>query len=87
MTLRPIPLLCLAYAVGMPEVKGVDAAMGGVKSLLAPAPAAASGSPAAKRPTSAAPTTAHPAESAPRAAPARHGDQVPTVASRASQPA
>lgn len=37
-----IPLLCLAYAVGMPEVKGVDAAMGGVKSLLAPAPAAAS---------------------------------------------
>ncbi|MBS0618771.1 MAG: phosphatidylserine decarboxylase [Spirochaetes bacterium] len=37
-----IPLLCLAYAVGMPEVKGVDAAMGGVKSFLAPAPAAAS---------------------------------------------
>jgi len=37
-----IPLLCLAYAVGMPEVKGVDYAMGGVKALLAPTPAAAS---------------------------------------------
>lgn len=37
-----IPLLCLAYASGLPEVKGVDSAMGGVKSLLAPAPAAAS---------------------------------------------
>jgi phosphatidylserine decarboxylase len=37
-----IPLLCLAYAVGLPEVKGVDAAMGGVKALLAPSPAAAS---------------------------------------------
>lgn len=41
-TTLAIPLLCLAYAVGMPEVKGVDAAMGGVKALLAPAPAAAS---------------------------------------------
>ncbi|MBL8033534.1 MAG: phosphatidylserine decarboxylase [Leptospiraceae bacterium] len=37
-----IPLLCLAYAVGMPEVKGADMAIGGVKSLLAPTPAAAS---------------------------------------------
>ncbi len=37
-----IPLLCLAYAAGLPEVKGVDSALGGVKSLLAPAPAAAS---------------------------------------------
>jgi phosphatidylserine decarboxylase len=37
-----IPLLCLAYAAGLPEVKGVDTAMGGVKALLAPAPAAAS---------------------------------------------
>ena len=37
-----IPLLCLAYAIGLPEVKGADTAMiGGVKSLLAPAPASA----------------------------------------------
>lgn len=37
-----IPLLCLAYAIGLPEVKGADLAIGGVKALLAPAPAAAS---------------------------------------------
>lgn len=37
-----IPLLGIAYAVGMPEVKGVTPAMGGIKSLLAPAPASAS---------------------------------------------
>ncbi len=37
-----IPLLGLAYAVGLPEIKGVTLAAGGVKALLAPAPAAAS---------------------------------------------
>lgn len=37
-----IPLLGLAYAVGLPEIKGIDTPLGGVKALLAPAPAAAS---------------------------------------------
>lgn len=36
-----IPLLGLAYAVGLPEIRGVTGALGGVKALLAPAPAAA----------------------------------------------
>lgn len=36
-----IPLLGLAYAVGLPEIKGATVAPGGVKALLAPAPAAA----------------------------------------------